>query len=111
VLGIYGVISYSLAQRTHELGIRIALGAPAGALKRVVLGQAALWVGAGLAIGLGAAAWLTRLMTTLLFGVRALDPITYVAVCVVLVGGGLAAAYIPARRATRVDPMQVLRAE
>jgi hypothetical protein len=111
LVGIYGVISYSLAQRTQEIGIRIALGAPSAALRRLVLGQAALWVGLGLAIGLVGAAALTRLMTKLLFGVSALDLTTYVAVCVLLVGAALTAAYLPARRATRVDPMEALRAE
>jgi predicted permease len=111
MIGIYGVISYSLAQRTQEIGIRIALGAPSGALQRLVLGQVALWVGVGLALGLGGAAWLTRLMTSLLFGVGALDPATYGAVCALLIAAALAAAYVPARRATRVDPMHVLRAE
>jgi predicted permease len=111
VVGIYGVISYSLAQRTQEIGIRIALGAQASALKRLLLGQAAVLVGVGAAIGLGGAAALTRLMGTLLFGVSALDPATYVAVCVLLVGAALAAAYLPARRAARVDPINALRAE
>ena len=111
VIGIYGVISYSLAQRTQELGIRIALGAPSAALERLVLGQAALWVGSGLAVGLVGAAALTRLMTKMLFGVSPLDGPTYVAVCALLVGAGFAAAFLPARRATRVDPMEALRAE
>jgi predicted permease len=111
VIGIYGVISYSLAQRTQEIGVRVALGAPSAALKRLVLGQVAVWIGAGLAIGLGGAAALTRLMTTALFGVTALDPATYVAVCALLVFAGLAAAYLPARRATQVDPMEALRSE
>jgi ABC-type antimicrobial peptide transport system permease subunit len=111
VIGIYGVISYSLAQRTHEIGIRIALGASSAALKRLVLGHVALLVGMGVAIGLLGAAALTRLMRTLLFGVDALDPATYAAVCALLVVAALVAAYLPARRAARVDPMHALRAE
>jgi predicted permease len=111
VIGIYGVISYSLAQRTHEIGIRIALGAPSAALKRLVLGHVALLIGIGVTIGLVGAAALTRLMRTLLFGVGALDPATYAAVCALLVGAALVAGYLPARRASRVDPMHALRAE
>jgi ABC-type antimicrobial peptide transport system permease subunit len=111
VVGIYGVISYSVAQRTHEIGIRIALGAQGGAVQRLLLGQVAVLIGIGVALGLGGAAALTRLMKTLLFGVSALDPVTFGAVCVLLVGAALAAAYLPARRATRVDPMHALRME
>ncbi|HEX7237583.1 MAG TPA: ABC transporter permease [Gammaproteobacteria bacterium] len=111
VIGIYAVISYSLAQRTHEIGIRIALGAPSAVLKRLVLGHVALLVGIGVAIGLAGAAALTRLMRTLLFGVGALDPATYAAVSALLVGAALVTAYLPARRAARVDPMDALRAE
>jgi ABC-type antimicrobial peptide transport system permease subunit len=111
VIGIYAVIGYSLAQRTHELGIRIALGAPSAALKRLVLGHVALLVGIGLGVGLVGAAALTRLMRTLLFGVDALDPATYAAVCALLAGAALVAGYLPARRASRVDPMLALRAE
>ena len=111
VVGIYGVISYSLAQRTHEIGIRVALGAPSSALKRLVLSQVALLVGVGVAIGLAGAAALTRLMRTLLFGVSSLDMPVYVAGCILLVAASLAAAYLPARRATRIDAIQALKAE
>ena len=111
LIGIYGVISYSLAQRTHEIGIRLALGAQNAALKRMLLGQVLLLVGVGVALGLGGAAALARLMRTLLYGVGELDPATYVAVSAVLIGAALLAAYLPARRVTRVDPMQALRTE
>ncbi|HVS22091.1 MAG TPA: ADOP family duplicated permease, partial [Gammaproteobacteria bacterium] len=111
VVGIYGVISYSLSQRTHEIGIRVALGAPSSALKRLVLSQVALLVGVGVAIGLAGAAALTRLMRTLLFGVSSLDMPVYVGGCILLVAASLAAAYLPARRATRIDAIQALKAE
>jgi predicted permease len=111
VIGIYAVISYSLAQRTHEIGIRVALGARRAALERLVLGHVTLLVGIGVGVGLVGAAALTRLMRTLLFGVDALDPATYSAVCTLLLGAALVAAYLPARRAARVDPMHALRAE
>jgi predicted permease len=111
LVGIYGVLSYVLAQRTREIGIRIALGAQATQVKRMMLGQVLALVGIGVAVGLGGAALLTRLMESLLFGVRAFDPITYVAVAAILVVTGALAGYLPARRATRVDPMSALRAE
>jgi putative ABC transport system permease protein len=102
VIGIYGVIRYSLAQRAQEIGIRLALGAPSAELKRLVLGHVALLVGIGVAIGLVGAAALTRLMKRLLFGVGALDPATYPVVCALLVGAALVAGYLPARRAARI---------
>ena len=111
LVGIYGVISYVVAQRTRELGIRIALGARGGALQRMLLWHVLLLVGAGVALGIGGAALLTQLMESLLFGVTALDPATYVGVAVVLVVTGALAGYLPTRRATRIDPMAALRAE
>jgi hypothetical protein len=111
LVGIYGVLSYVVAQRTREIGIRIALGARSPQLKRVLLGQVLVLVGIGVALGLGGAALLTRLMESQLFGVRALDPATYVAVTLILVVTGVFAGYLPARRATRVDPVSALRAE
>ena len=111
LVGIYGVLSYVVTQRTREIGIRIALGARSTQLKRVLLGQVLVLVGVGVALGLGAAGLLTRLMESQLFGVTALDPATYVAVTLILVVTGVLAGYLPARRATRVDPMSALRAE
>jgi putative ABC transport system permease protein len=111
LVGIYGVISYLVAQRTRELGIRIALGAQHGALQRMLLQHLLLLVGVGVALGVGGAAVLTRLMESLLFGVAALDPLTYAVVAAVLIATAALAGWLPARRATRVDPMRALREE
>ena len=111
LVGIYGVISYILTQRTREIGLRIALGARNAALKRMLLSQVLLVVVVGVALGLAGAALLTRLMESLLFGVGALDVTTYVTVSAILVITAALAAYLPARRVTRIDPMQALRAE
>jgi predicted permease len=111
LLGIYSVISYMLAQRTREMGIRMALGARNSSLRRLLLGQVVWLVGVGVAVGLVGAAGLTRLMESLLFGVTALDPITYAAVCAMLVVTAFVAGYLPARRVTRIDPMVALRTE
>jgi predicted permease len=110
-IGIYGVISYSVAQRTHEIGIRMALGADGGGVLRMILAQGAKIAGAGVVIGLAASLGLTRLMTNLLFSVSAADPLTFAAVAIVLVGVAMLACYIPARRALRVDPIIALRYE
>ena len=111
LVGIYGVISYMLAQRTREIGIRMALGAQNAALKRLLIGQVLVLVGIGAVLGLGGAAALTRLMGSLLFGVGALDVPTYALGAVSLFGAAALAAYLPARRVTRVDPMQALKRE
>jgi putative ABC transport system permease protein len=111
VVGIYGVISYSVSQRSHEIGVRMALGAETGHVVAMVLRQGFSVVLLGLGIGTIAALGLSRLMTTLLFGVSATDPVTYVLVGLGLAAVGVAACYLPARRATRVEPIHVLTRE
>jgi len=110
-VGIYGVVSYSVNQRTQEMGIRIAVGAERGDVLRLVLGQGARAALLGIAAGIAAALVLTRLMASLLFDVSATDPLTYLAVATLLTLVALSASYIPARRAMRVDPMVALRHE
>jgi putative ABC transport system permease protein len=110
-IGIYGVLSYTVAQRRREIGLRMALGAATSDILANVIGQAVVLVGCGLAIGLAASLALTRLMSNLLFGVTATDPITFAGVPLLLLAIGLAASYIPARRAMRVDPSLALRDE
>jgi putative ABC transport system permease protein len=110
-IGIYGVMAYSVVQRTQEIGIRMALGAQRQDVLRLVLGQGARIAFLGVAIGLAAAAALARLLSTLLFSVSASDPATFAAVAVLLIAVALLACYIPARRALRVDPIIALRYE
>jgi ABC-type antimicrobial peptide transport system permease subunit len=110
-IGLYGMISYSVSQRTREIGIRVALGAQQGNIMRLVLGQGAKLTAVGLVVGLAAALGLTQLMGSILYGVRATDPLTFIFVAVLLALVALAACYIPARCATRVDPVIALRYE
>ena len=110
-VGIYGVMSYTVAQQTREIGIRIALGAKRGDVLKMTVKQGLRLVGFGLIIGLGAAFILTRVMATLLFGISATDPLTFLSISLVLLAVAMLASYIPALRATRVDPMIALRAQ
>ncbi len=110
-VGIYGVISYLVSQRTREVGIRLALGARPEDVLRLVVGRGALLAVTGVAIGVGAALAATQALSKMLFGVSASDPLTYIAVALVLSGVALLASYLPARRAAAIDPMQALRYE
>jgi predicted permease len=111
IIGIYGVISYGVSQRTREIGIRLALGAEKGRLKWMFVRSGLVLTGIGMAIGLAAAAGLMRLMKSLLFGVSPMDPFTYVSVLIVLAASAVLASYLPARRAAAVNPVEALRAE
>jgi putative ABC transport system permease protein len=109
LIGIYGVISYSVVQRTYELGIRRALGAQPADILRLILGQGLGLAAAGITAGIGGALALTRVMQSLLFHVNATDPATFAGIALLFLLVALAASYIPARRATRIDPMAALR--
>ncbi|HJP93206.1 MAG TPA: ABC transporter permease [Pyrinomonadaceae bacterium] len=110
-IGIYGVMGYSVAQRTHEIGIRIALGAERADILKLIVGQGMVLVAIGAALGLALAVAATRVLKSLLFGISATDPLTYTVVVLVLIAVALLACYLPARRATKVDPLVALRYE
>src|SRR5256884_268759 len=110
-IGLYGLLSYEVARRTRELGIRVALGAHHRDLSRLVIGQGILLALIGAAIGIAAAVGVTRFMASMLFGIKATDPATFIGVAIMLIVVALAACYIPARRAMKVDPMVALRYE
>ncbi len=110
-IGVYGVLSFQVAQRTHEIGIRMALGAEAGAVLRLVIGRGLALALAGVGIGLGAGYALTNLLESLLYQITPTDPLTFAGLAVVFVLVAMVASYVPARRGARVDPVQALRAE
>jgi putative ABC transport system permease protein len=110
-LGLYGVLSYVVAERTREIGVRMALGATSSAVRRQIVSQGAKVVLIGVVIGVGVALATTRLMSALLFGVKAVDPVVFAAMSLMMIGIGMLASYMPARRASSVDPIVSLRSD
>ena len=110
-VGVYGVISYSVSQRTREIGVRVALGAQRTNVLRLIVGHGALLAAIGIGIGLAGALGVTRFLRSMLYGVSPFDPVSFVVVTLVLSGIAFLASYLPARRAARVDPIEALRQE
>jgi len=110
-VGLYGVIAYAVSQRTHELGVRVALGATSDRISRMVIGEGLLLTGVGIVIGLFASLFAGHVVSSLLFGVSALDPMTIGSVVLVLTGVAIFASWLPARRAARVDPLIAMRGD
>jgi ABC-type antimicrobial peptide transport system permease subunit len=110
-VGLYGVLSYLVAERRREVGVRMALGATANAVRWMVMSQGAKVVVAGLALGVGAAFASTRLLSTLLYNVKAVDPLVFAAMSIVMTAIGMLASYVPARRASKVEPIESLRGD
>jgi putative ABC transport system permease protein len=108
-VGLYGVLAYVVAERTREIGVRMALGATAGAVRRMVVSQGAKVVLVGTVVGIAAALASTRLLDALLYEVNAMDPVVFVAMSITMIGIGMVASYVPARRASNVDPIESLR--
>ena len=111
ISGLYGVMAYSVSQRRREIGIRLALGAEAHHIRGLFVRRGLILVGVGMAIGFSGAVGFTRLMRSLLFGIGPLDPVTFTAMPVVLAAAAVLAAYLPARRAMAIDPIETLKAE
>jgi len=109
-VGVFGVMSYSVTLRAREMGIRIALGAEPSEVRRMIVLSGLRQAAAGVVLGIAGAIWLTRLMDSMLYGVKPADPLTLASVSALLITVALLACYLPARRATRVDPVSVLRA-
>jgi putative ABC transport system permease protein len=110
-IGIYGIIAYAVTERTHEIGVRLALGAQRRDVVSMIVGQGMAMTAAGTAVGIVAALMTARLMTGLLFGVSAIDPLTFVVIPLLVAAVALVACWLPARRATTVDPLVALRTE
>jgi putative ABC transport system permease protein len=109
LIGVYGVMAYAVSERTHELGVRIALGASPSDIRSLVVGEGTRLAAIGIAIGIVGALAASRALGALLFGVSATDPVTFALAALALAAAGVAAAYLPARRASRIDPVTLLR--